>query len=151
MKKALIALLLLTLAFAALPAAAETATQDGVRATLTTDKDTYSVFDLVEAKLTVENVSNQPISNVSAYIEVPKGYVLEAGSQEKAEAASLASGQTLTCTALLRNSQTFATLPSTGDDSGIGFTILLMLAALGTILAGILRGGGVKAIPLSAA
>lgn len=45
--------------------AAETATQDGLKATLTTDKDKYEIGDKVKVTVTVENTTTEAIDGVS--------------------------------------------------------------------------------------
>ena len=50
--------------------------QDGIKVTLTTDKDTYAKGETISAVLSVENTNEEAVQNVTLKNYVPDGYKL---------------------------------------------------------------------------
>ncbi|MBR5303111.1 MAG: hypothetical protein IKU38_09770 [Clostridia bacterium] len=124
----LVLMLLLCCMFAA-PVQAETVLKDGIEATLSTDKESYSSFDEVDAKLTVKNTNSFDVENVSMEIRAPRGFMLTSGAE--ANVGELSAGEVQQQQTSMRDAQADApVLPKTGDDShGMLWGLLFVLSA----------------------
>lgn len=107
-----------------IPVFAATSTQDGLEVTLTTDKESYSQNDQIEATLTVKNTNSVAVSNVSLENVVPEGYKLAEGTEATKQIESLRAGKTvsLTVTYIPDDSNNNGEQPGTGgvDKPGTG-------------------------------
>lgn len=81
-----------------MPAFAASSTQDGLKVTLTTDKETYSEGEPIVATLAVTNTNQVALSNISLENSIPEGYKLADGSQAVKKLTSLGAGETVTLT-----------------------------------------------------
>ena len=73
---------------------AVTVTQDGLEATLTTDKDTYGKNDKISARVTVKNTSSTDVENVVLEALVPDGYTRADNTQTLKTVGTLKAGET---------------------------------------------------------
>ena len=62
--------------------------QDGIKVTLTTDKDTYAKGETISAVLSVENTNEEAVQNVTLKNYVPDGYKLAENAEEVKTAAA---------------------------------------------------------------
>ena len=62
---------------------AASSTQDGLEVTLSTDKKTYSQSDQIVATLTVKNIGEDRINNISLENIIPEEYRLSPDSEAK--------------------------------------------------------------------
>ena len=135
MKRSVLAMLMsaLLICCLVLPVGAETVVRDGIEVTLTTDKESYSDLEVINAKLTIRNTNDYPIQNVRTEITVPEGYkLLDSGTMK---IGTLAAGAEQVLQTNMRNLEAdIPDLPQTGDDSHGGLWLLLMM------LSGILLG-----------
>lgn len=105
--------------------AAETATQDGLKATLTTDKDKYEIGDKVKVTVTVENTTTEAIDGVSYKITLPGNLEAVEGSVLEYEFGTIAAGESKEATV-----DTTATKSSqTGDYTTAGIIVACVVAA----------------------
>lgn len=157
-------MLILCISLTAIPAFAESLTQDGLEVTLITDKLEYSQSEQIVTTLTVRNTNDFSIKNVSLENAVPEGYKLAENSDLKKQVESLGTGETVsvevtyiseysddsenqssngTNTSTLSEEQDSNSSDSslaTGDNSNIIFWIgALVLACGGIIVAIVLK------------
>ena len=124
-----------------IPAMAQTAEQDGIKVTLTTDKTEYAETDPIVATAMVENNSGKTLYAVSLKHTGPDGYGVAAGAARK-DLGNLAAGASDTLEVTFS-----ADAPAgTGDTVGIVIAVLLV-AGLG-VLALTCRKGAVVALAL---
>lgn len=99
-KKSLAVLLALVLCVGmlAIPTYAAEVSQDGLEATLTTDKDVYDQGETIVATLTVTNTGDADVVNVSLENLTPEGYAPEEGNETVMRMETLAAGETVTLT-----------------------------------------------------
>ena len=69
--------------------------QDGIKVTLTTDKDTYAKGETISAVLSVENTNEEAVQNVTLKNYVPDGYKLAENAEEVKTAAALQPGESI--------------------------------------------------------
>ena len=156
MKRLASLLLALTLVFAmllALPlgvSAAEACVQDGLKVTITTDRDAYVSGEDIQITVKIENTNNHPVERVSAEALLPDGLTLKSGSLTTDELTiDAGASYTLTLVAQLHEEETTAPEETTEpeeidlEDLNIGFAqgavSFLMLAAVnasGTVVQG---------------
>lgn len=101
----------------AMPAFASSSSQDGLEVALTTDKESYSQSEKIEATLMVTNTNDFSISNVSLEITTPEGYTLAEGIVAMKQVESLEAGETvsLRATCILEDSGNSGEQPGTGE------------------------------------
>lgn len=80
----------------ALAAVTASASQDGLEATITTEKDSYGIKEKISAKVTLKNTNFDPVTNIVVENIIPEGYKLADGIEAKTEIASLAAGKSMT-------------------------------------------------------
>lgn len=129
---------------------AASSTQDGLEVTLSTDKKTYSQSDQIVATLTVKNIGEDRINNISLENIIPEEYRLSPDSEAKKNAESLEAGESAKLTAIFvsnaisstnntdfesNSSTSNAPNVSTGDNSNIAFWIIACVLACGGIIA----------------
>ncbi len=112
LRKTLLLLVLLALCFNALsiPAAAATATQDGLSVEFTTDKNAYASGAQIKALLTVRNTNQVPVQNIDMESGLPSGYCVASGSAAKLHISVLPAGEEARLEVLLT--------PKSAGDSG---------------------------------
>ncbi len=120
---ALVLCLALCVGVMALSAFAAEAEQDGLKLTLTTDKEEYVTGDQILVTLKAQNVSAAPISNIALKVQVPEGLIL-AGTAQKT-IASLEAGASDELNVTLNTQETDN--PTTGDATNI---VLLAVVAM---------------------
>ena len=154
-------MLILCISLTAIPAFAESLTQDGLEVTLITDKSEYSKSEQIVTTLTVKNTNDFAIKNVSLENVVPDGYKLAENSDLKKQVESLGTGETVsvevtyiseysddsenqssngTNTSTLSGEQDSNSSDSslaTGDNSNIIFWIVALVLACGGIIVAI--------------
>ena len=130
---ALMALVFLMSAALALPAWAETVTQDGLVVTLTTDKESYDSMNAVNASLTITNTNSYAVKNVSAEITAPNGYVLHGDAEE--EHGTLRAGQSQTQETAVYRADYAPKLPKTGDGSHFVLWVVLFILCVAGVCA----------------
>lgn len=140
MKRTIAVLLMLALWLStalALPAWAETVTQDGLEVTLTTDRDSYKTGERIRATLTVTNTGSTAFTNVSIDHLVPNGYQADDGEVTR-QLQSLDAGTSITLAVTYTAVE--VALPQTGDDSNISlWALLLFIGGAGAAAALILN------------
>lgn len=140
--------LLLSLVFAVssfmtITAFAATSNQDGLDATLSFAKTEYAANEDIATTLTVKNNNSYTVKNVQTEITLPDGITLKSGSltQEKFDlTANDSKVQELTLTKIVqvtKPSADDANIPQTGDNSHIGFVILMILSGGALLIIGI--------------
>ena len=154
-------MLILCISLTAIPAFAESLTQDGLEVTLITDKSEYSQSEQIVTTLTVKNTNDFAIKNVLLENAVPEGYKLAENSDLKKQVESLGTGETVsvkvtyiseysddsenqssngTNTSTLSGEQDSNSSDSslaTGDNSNIIFWIVALVLACGGIIVAI--------------
>lgn len=154
-------MLILCISLTAIPAFAESLTQDGLEVTLITDKSEYSQSEQIVTTLTVKNTNDFAIKNVSLENAVPEGYKLAENLDLKKQVESLGTGETVsvevtyiseysddsenqfsngTNTSTLSGEQDSNSSDSslaTGDNSNIIFWIVTLVLACGGIIVAI--------------
>ena len=154
-------MLILCISLTAIPAFAESLTQDGLEVTLITDKPEYSQSEQIVTTLTVKNTNDFAIKNVLLENAVPEGYKLAENSDLKKQVESLGTGETVsvkvtyiseysddsenqssngTNTSTLSGEQDSNSSDSslaTGDNSNIIFWIVALVLACGGIIVAI--------------
>ena len=154
-------MLILCISLTAIPAFAESLTQDGLEVTLITDKPEYSQSEQIVTTLTVKNRNDFAIKNVSLENAVPEGYKLAENSDLKKQVESLDIGETIsvevtyisehsddsenqfsngTNTSTLfgeQDSNSSDSSLATGDNSNIIFWIVALVLACGGIIVAI--------------
>ena len=154
-------MLILCISLTAIPAFAESLTQDGLEVTLITDKSEYSQSEQIITTLTVKNTNDFAIKNVSLENVVPDGYKLAENLDLKKQVESLGTGETVsvevtyiseysddsenqssngTNTSTLSGEQDSNSSDSslaTGDNSNIIFWIVTLVLACGGIIVAI--------------
>ena len=91
----MIATLIISLAVYAF---AKTNTQDGLEATIITDKKSYSYSDDVVVKISVKNTNERIVKNVSIEGMIPEGLKLKEGNSLENQITELQPGETLDLT-----------------------------------------------------
>lgn len=79
-----------------LPALAASASQDGLEATVTAEKDSYGDEEQISAEVTLKNTNFDPVTDIVVENIVPDGYKLAHGFEAKTEIDSLVAGKTVT-------------------------------------------------------
>lgn len=119
------------------PVSAAVTEQDGLKVELTTDKDKYTEKEKIEVKLTVTNVTEKAIENISIASIVPEGYKLAKDSKENENIKKLDAGQSITLKALYEpkasegtgKPQSNSSATKTGDTANIVLWAALALVA----------------------
>lgn len=119
--------------------AAETATTDEIEVTLTTDKTEYTADETVSVNVTIKNLTDKALNNISIKADIPEGIKVSEGSLSTQTIASLeANGSVEYKTTLQKSSST--SLPKMGDSASVlVFSIIIIGAGLGIIAFGIRR------------
>ncbi len=102
--------------FSVTASAAETSnTQDGLTATITTEKDSYQANEDIELTFKVTNTNDFAVDNVSLEAFIPDGLTLKSNADTSVNTVSLGSGESLelTLTAVKESSAT----PPTDNDT----------------------------------
>ncbi len=132
MMKKLSALLLLVILSVSMivPAYAETVFKDGIEVMLTTDKENYDSFDVIDAKLTVKNTNSFDVENVSMEIKAPEGYMLT--NEGETKIGELSAGEMQQQQTGMRDAEAPApVLPQTGDNShGMLWGLLFVVSSV---------------------
>lgn len=103
--------------FSVTASAAETSnTQDGLTATITTEKDSYQANEDIELTFKVTNTNDFAVDNVSLEAFIPDGLTLKSNSDTSVNTVSLGSGESLELT-LTAVKESSATPPSTDNDT----------------------------------
>lgn len=107
-----------------------TASQDGLKATLTTDKDVYSVGDTVKVDVTIENTNSYALENVSYKAILPTGLVASKDSVLEKTFTKIEAGTketiSVTTTAVKDSSSI-----KTGDlNKSVSFIVMALAAAV---------------------
>ena len=84
------------LSISTVQAFAVTSTQDGLEVTLTANKDEYSMGENIITTLTVKNISETDINNVSLENIVPEGHTLSDNSEVKKQVKTLNPNEAVT-------------------------------------------------------
>ncbi len=119
------------------PVSAATMEQDGLKVELTTDKDKYAEKEEIKVTLTVTNVTEKSIKNISLESIVPEGYKLVKDSKVNESIEKLDSGQSITLQAVyepkssdgIGKPQSSSASTKTGDSANIVLWIALALIA----------------------
>ena len=104
--------------------------QNGVSIALSTNKDSYSSSENINAVLTVTNANSEDIYNVFGEIYIPIGYKVADGSSRTLTAATLQAGGTITLNTVFTPVGT-PVPPATGDGALTPAVIVVMLAIAG--------------------
>lgn len=88
----LLALMLCT-GMMSVPVSAAESSQDGLKVTLTTDKEEYSQGEQIAAELTVTNSNTFEVTDISVRMSVPEGYSLADSGEAVRKIGSLAAGR----------------------------------------------------------
>lgn len=88
-------ILLMLICLSSVSVFATSTTQDGLEATLKTDKDSYSKSDRISASLTVKNANSTDIENVVLEALVPDDYTITDNLSKKKNIGTLKSGETV--------------------------------------------------------
>ncbi len=132
MKKLVTFLLALIVVFAmAMPVCATEVTQEGLKVSLTADKDTYDSGETITAVLTVTNVTDEPVRDLELKALIPAGYTAKDSSLS---AATLDAGQSLTLTVVYTAQS--EEIPETGDAALIVLALMLVGAAAALVFGG---------------
>ena len=127
---ALILSVILCMSMLAISVMAETAEQNGVKLTLTTDKAEYTADEAILVTLKVENVSENAIENLALKIKTPAGLALNSG-KASANLEALEAGASDTLEATYQLDKT----PNTGDHSEIAmFVVVLIVGAIAVLM-----------------
>lgn len=97
-----LAMLVLCFGMINMPVSAATNTQDGLKVTLTTDKDTYSQSDEIKVNISVENTNSFDVNNVSLESVIPDGLELKKDYSSSATIGTLAAGDSYSCALVLQ-------------------------------------------------
>lgn len=93
--------------------AAETSnTQDGLTATITTEKDSYQANEDIELTFKVTNTNDFAVDNVSLEAFIPDGLTLKSSSDTSVNTVSLASGESLELTLVAVKESSATTTPT---------------------------------------
>lgn len=99
-----LAMLVLCFGMINMPVSAATNTQDGLKVTLTTDKDTYSQSDEIKVNISVENTNSFDVNNVSLESIIPDGLELKKDYSSSVAIGTLAAGDSYKCELVLQKS-----------------------------------------------
>ena len=100
-----LAMLVLCFGMINMPVSAATNTQDGLKVTLTTDKDMYSQSDEIKVNISVENTNSFDVNNVSLESIIPDGLELKKDYSSSATIGNLATGDSYKCELVLQKSE----------------------------------------------
>lgn len=123
-----LAMLVLCICMINIPVSAASNTQDGLKVTLTTDKDTYSQSDEIKVNISVENTNSFDVNNVSLESIIPDGLELKKDYSSSATIGTLTAGDSYKCELVLQQRE--ESVPVEGDenvdseDSGEGTSII---------------------------
>lgn len=117
------------------PALAATMVQDGIEATLTTDKENYQQGEEITVTLTVTNTNRTEATNVSLETFLPDHFVVAENNETAKQVTSLKAGETITL-------QTVCTV----KDSDTKKMIRRMIIQRKTIHPGKIRGTAIRKI-----
>lgn len=119
-----LAMLVLCFGMINMPVSAATNTQDGLKVTLTTDKDTYSQSDEIKVNIFVENTNSFDVNNVSLESVIPDGLELKKDYSSSATIGTLAAGESYNCELVLQQKEEFVPVEDDenvdSEDSGEG-------------------------------
>lgn len=133
MKRSIIVLLMLVLVVAmAVPAWAAEVTQEGLKVTLTADKDTYDIQDAITATLTVTNVTDEAVRDLELKALIPEGYQ---AAEPVLTAQVLEAGQSLTLTVVYQPGEQEQN-PETGDIALTASAVILLGAVAVLVFGG---------------
>ena len=97
-----LAMLVLCAGMINMPVSAASDTQDGLKVTLTTDKDTYSQSDEIKVNISVENTNSFDVNNVSLESIIPDGLELKKDYSSSATIGTLTAGDSYKCELVLQ-------------------------------------------------
>lgn len=100
-----LAMLVLCFGMINMPVSAATNTQDGLKVTLTTDKDMYSQSDEIKVNISVENTNSFDVNNVSLESIIPDGLELKKDYSSSATIGNLAAGDSYKYELVLQKSE----------------------------------------------
>lgn len=103
-------------------------TQDGIKATLTTDKDTYSVGDTVKVTVKIENTNSYAVNNVTYKATLPEGLVASSDTVLEKAFSSMVAGATETI--IVNTTAVKEGEVKTGDTTPVVLFILLAICAV---------------------
>lgn len=114
---------------------AATGSQDGLEATLTTDKTQYAIGESVVVRASVKNTNAFPVTDVKLELRLPAGIVLKTGNTSTST-ASLAAGESASLSLTGTVTDPSPVAPPTGDNSPLGLLLLLALLLCGVLALG---------------
>lgn len=112
---------------------ANTIIQDGIEASLATDKTAYKDTDSVTVTLQVKNRNTEPINGITLTNLTPDGYVGLNQTQEKIETYTLASGETISISTTFVKANNKILAPVTGDKCSLFVFMVLVILGVGLI------------------
>lgn len=123
-----LAMLVLCAGMINMPVSAASDTQDGLKVTLTTDKDTYSQSDEIKVNISVENTNSFDVNNVSLESVIPDGLELKKDYSSSATIGTLAAGDSYNCELVLQQREESVPVEddenADSEDSGEGTSII---------------------------
>ena len=125
---AFLAMLVLCAGMITMPVSAASDTQDGLKVTLTTDKDTYSQSDEIKVNISVENTNSFDVNNVSLESIIPDGLELKKDYSSSATIGTLTAGDSYKCELVLQQKEESVPVEDDenvdSEDSGEGTSII---------------------------
>lgn len=97
-----LAMLVLCMGMINTPVSAASETQDGLKVTLTTDKENYSQSDEIKLTITVENTNSFDVNNVSLESIIPDGLELKKDYSSNKTIGTLTAGDSYKCELVLQ-------------------------------------------------
>lgn len=123
-----LAMLVLCIGMINMPVSAASNTQDGLKVTLTTDKDTYSQSDEIKVNISVENTNSFDVNNVSLESIIPDGLELKKDYSSSATIGTLTAGDSYKCELVLQKREESVPVEDDenvdSEDSGEGTSII---------------------------
>ena len=87
---------LMCVSMCVMPVFATSVDQDGLKISLTTEKETYSKSEMIKATLMVTNTNDTSVSNVSLNNVLPEGYAFAKESEAEKKLETLGAGESVT-------------------------------------------------------
>lgn len=141
MKKSIITIMLglifIVSSFMSITAFATSNSQDGLVATLTTDKESYDIDEEISITLTVENTNVVDIENITTEIILPTGLSVSSGTALQ-DSFTLSAGESIVNTVVAVVTDATMATPDTGDSTNLIIWLILAVFSLcGLIFIGI--------------